>query len=277
MNTPKRTGISLVQTVQTATTHRMVTLGFTPEQAARIIRVRRVLPLVEDRHCPSIDARKLWEKIGKPHGRFNDWAAAYIKPLMHRADLTTEISVLKTPVRGTARIDYRLSRDIAAHLCMLTNTAEGALVRGYFLDMEDLALRLVTHGAVRVWAIVGIDNSVTHLMHKRAGDDAKAGRISRAAVRGTALDRERLLKATVCEVLTGHAPGYWRTTHGRSVRDVLDTEDLHIYSQCYETARAAIETGANSRPALIKYLRKPYGGRVSSAKYRNGTAVGSSA
>jgi len=49
----------------------MVTVGFTPSQAARIIRVRRVLPLVEDRRAPCIDARKLWAKIGKPHGRFN--------------------------------------------------------------------------------------------------------------------------------------------------------------------------------------------------------------
>lgn len=272
MKTTKRTGNSLVQTVQTATTHRMVTLGFTHEQASRMIRIRRVLPLVEDRRAPCMDARKLWEKIGKPHGRFNDWAAAYIKPLLAAGakHTFTEISVKVSPVaRGRPRTDYDLSRDVAAHLAMQASTAEGWDIRDYFLDMEELALKLVAHGAVRVWAIVGIDNSVTHMFTKRAGEDAKAGKIAKAAIRSTALDKERLLKATVCEVVTGYPPGYWQEAFGRRVRDVLDTDDLLTYSQCYETARALINSGFNNRAALVEILRKPYGGRVSLAKYRS--------
>lgn len=269
MKTTKRTGNSLVQTVQTATTHRMVTLGFSPEQAARMIRVRRVLPLVEDRHAPCIDARKLWDKIGKPHGRFRDWAGAYIKPLLAQESLSAEISALKVAARGTPRTDYTVSRDIAANLAMMANTAEGAMVRAYFLDMEELALKLVAHGAVRVWAIVGIDNSVTHMFTKRAGDDAKAGKITKAAIRSTAMDKERLLKATVCEVVTGYPPGYWQDTFGRRVRDVLDTDDLLTYSQCYETARALIDSGFNKLAILVQVLRKSYGGRVSLVKYRS--------
>jgi phage anti-repressor protein len=272
MKTIKRTGNSLVQTVQTATTHRMVTLGFTPEQAARMIRVRRVLPLVEDRRAPCIDARKLWDKIGRPHGRFNDWAAAYIKPLLTTGarHTFTEISVKLSPVaRGRPRTDYDLSRDVAAHLAMQANTAEGWDVRDYFLDMEELALKLVTHGAIRVQAIIGIDNSVTHMFTKRAGDDAKAGKITKAGIRSTALDKERLLKATVCEVVSGHPPGYWQDTFGRRVRDVLDTDDLLIYSQCYETARALIDSGFNKLAVLVGILRTSYGGRVNLAKYRS--------
>lgn len=256
-----------MQTINTAPTALMVTVGFTPEQAARIIQVRRVLPLVEDRKAPCIDARKLWERIGKPHGRFNDWATAYIKPMTSRTDLTTEISVLKIAARGTPRTDYILSRDIAANLAMLANTAEGAGVRAYFLDMEELAMRLAKHLGVRVSVIVEIDNKVTHMFIKQAGDDVKAGNLPKALARPTALNKERLLKATVCEVVTGHSTHYWRETFGRGVRDVLDSADILIYSQCYETARALIACGIRSKPVLLTMLTQPYGGRVTIDKY----------
>jgi anti-repressor protein len=205
---------------------------------------------VEDRKAPCVDARKLWDKIGKPHGRFNDWAAAYIKPLTSRPDLTTEISVLKVAARGTPRTDYTLSRDIAANLAMMANTDEGADVRAYFLDMEELALRLTQHLGVRVSAIVETDNKVTHMFTKRVGDEVKSGSVPKAQARIVALDRERLLKATVCEVVTGQPTGYWRDAFGRGVRDVLDTADILAYSQCYETARALIAAGVTQRAAL---------------------------
>lgn len=92
----KRDGRSLLSTINTVPTSTMVTLGLTSSQAERIIRVRRVLPLMEDRRTPCLDARKLWERIGKPHGRFRDWASQHIKPMMDRADLSAEISALKS-------------------------------------------------------------------------------------------------------------------------------------------------------------------------------------
>lgn len=265
----KRTGNSLQKDINNAPTSLMVTVGFTPEQAARIIRVRRVLPLMEDRKAPCVDARKLWVRIGKPHRRFNDWAASYIKPLLSSTNLTTEISVLKVAARGTPRTDYTLSRDIAANLAMMANTDEGADVRAYFLDMEDLALRLTKHLGVRVGAIVETDNRVTHMFTKRAGDDAKAGRIQKWQIHGQALDRERLLKTTVCEVLTGHPPAYWRDTFGRGVRDVLDMHDIRWYDKCYETARALIEAGVVTGPKRLRtMLTGPYGGAVNVVKYQ---------
>lgn len=270
MTPPKRTGASLVQTIQTASTHRMVTVGFTPSQAARIIKVRRVLPLVEDRRAPCIDARKLWAKIGKPHGRFNVWAAVYIKPLLAQGTSRTfaGISAKVSPVAlGRPRTDYTLSRDVAANLAMMANTAEGADVRAYFLDMEDLALQLTRYDAVRVSAIVATDNRVTHLFTRKAGDAAKAGKLPRASIHHTALEKERLLKATVCEIVTGHHPGYWRDTFGRGVRDVLDTEDIQLYSRCYDTAQVLIESGVNRQAPLVTMLSTSFGGRVSPAKY----------
>jgi len=264
----KRTGDSLRETPNTASTATMLTLGFGEKQAARIIRTRKVLPLVEDPKAPQIDARKLWEKIGKPHGRFHDWASHYITPLLSRPEPFAEISPKVTQgTGGRPRQDYALSRDLAAHLAMQANTPEGADIRAYFLDMERLALRLSEYMGIRIDAIVGTDNKVTHMLIKRAADQAKAGTLQGDSVKATALDRERRLKTIVCEVLTGHPPAYWWNTFGKGVRDVLDAGDALLYSQCYETARALIAGDIAQRVTIETILRASYGGKVSPAKY----------
>lgn len=264
----KRTGDSLRENIDNASTSTMLTLGFGEKQAARIIRTRKVLPLVGDHKTPQIDARKLWEKIGKPHGRFRDWAAHHVKPLMERPELSAEISAVTTPARGTPRQDYTLSRDIAAHLAMQANTPEGEDIRTYFLDMERLALRLSEHMGIRVDSIVETDRQVTHMFTKLCAQDAKAGKLPRNEVKPTALAKERLLKATVCEALTGHLPAYWRDTFGvRSLRDVLDTQDLATYDHCYATAHAIVNGGIRDKATVVRILRASYGGKVSPAKY----------
>lgn len=264
----KRTGASLIQTVNTASTDTMLNLGLGEKEAARIIRTRRVLPLVDDPKALQIDARKLWEQIGKPHRRFRDWAAHYIKPLMERPDLSAEISAVTTPARGTPRQDYTLSRDIAAHLAMQANTSEGEDIRAYFLDMERLALRLSEHMGIRVDAIVGTDNKLTNTLIKRTAQQAKAAPLPGPSVKAVATDRERLVKAIVCEVLTGHGTAHWRDTFGKGVRDVLDTADALLYSQCLESAWMLIEADIiQDRDKLRAALSKSYGGKVSPAKY----------
>lgn len=264
----KRTGASLTQTVNTAPTATMLTLGFGEQQAARIIRTRRVLPLVDDPKEPQIDARKLWEKIGKPHRRFNDWAAHYIAPMLNGPRLFTEISVKVTQgAKGRPRRDYIFSRDMAAHLAMQANTPEGADIRAYFLDMERLALRLSEHMGVRVDAIVSTDNRMAHTLTKRAAEQSKAGTLQGLNPRAVALDRERRMKTIVCEVLTGHPPCYWLDTFGKRVRDVLDTADLLVYSQCLEAARVLVNGGIAREARLRAFLTESYGGAVSPTKY----------
>ena len=263
----KRTGRSLICTINTAPTFLMVTVGLAPEQAARVIRVRRVLPLVEDRKAPCIDARKLWERVGKPHGRFRDWADAYLKPLLARTDLSAEISALKVPARGTPRTDYIVSRDLAAHLAMMANTNAGADVRAYFLDMEDLALRLANHFPIRATAIVDTDNRVASMFTRKAANDAK-DTAARGTIRAAVTDKERRLKELVCDVLSGHSTAHWRQTFGRGIRDVLDSGDILTYSKCYESAHAMIEAGIRSEAGLRKALAPTYGRRVDIGKYR---------
>lgn len=265
----KRDGRSLLSTINTVPTSTMLTLGFAQSQAERIIRVRRVLPLTEDRRTPYLDARKLWERIGKPHGRFRDWADHYIKPMMERSGTCAEICAkLVQPKIGRPSKEYVLSRDVAANLSMMANTPEGEDIRAYFLDMEDLAHRLTVHLGVRVSAIVETDAQVAHLFRKRAGADARAGRISKESVCSQATEREKLLKGIVCEVLTGHSTAHWREAFGRGVRDVLGTEDAKLYAKCYESARAAIESRlVTTQEALRKFLTASYGGRVDLAAY----------
>lgn len=264
----KRTGASLLENTNNASTATMLKLGFTHDEAARMMRVRQTLPLVADSKVPQIDARKLWEKIGKPHNRFRAWADHYLKPLVQRKEPLAEISAKVLPsTGGRPQVGYTLSRDLAAHLAMQANTPEGADIRAYFLDMERLAVRLTEFMGIRVAAIVTTDNRVTHTLTKRTAEAAKAGKIARCAVRAVAMDKERLLKTIVCEVLTGHTPAYWRNTFGKGVRDVLDTSDAILYSQCLESAWACVNASPCSQEFLAAFLKPSYGGKVSPTKY----------
>ena len=260
MSKTKRTGKSLLETSNTASTATMLTLGFSESQAKRLMRVRRTLPMMEDSKAPCIDARKLWEHLGKPHKRFNMWADSYIKPLLFTDGFTAEISALKVQVRGTPRTDYKLSRDLSASLAMMARTSEGNEIRQYFIDMEKLAVRLSEHMDIRVDAIIGTDNKVTHQAYVGAGNAAKKGIIRRSEVADEAKKLEIRIKSIVREVVSGFSREKYISLFGnRSLRDVLDTQDLHIYAQCYELARSLFTLNDGKIPAnLPESLKKVY-------------------
>lgn len=266
----KRTGQSLVETINNASTKTMLTVGFTEAQAARVISTRRVLPLVEDAKQPCIDARKLWEKIGKPHGRFRDWADHYVKPLIQRAGINAEISAkVSQGTKGRPSKEYTLSRDVAATLAMQANTVEGDDIRQYFLDMERLAVRLSEYFTVRADALVETDNILTTFTRKRAGDQAKVGTIPKGAVKTVALEREKRVKSLACEIVTGKPPRYWRELlgGGRGVRDALDQRDLRQYQKCYDFLVNLLQSGVKSEATLVKTATPVYGGKVNMDKY----------
>lgn len=260
MSKTKRTGKSLLETSNTASTATMLTLGFSEAQAKRMKRVRRTLPMMEDSKAPCIDARKLWEQIGRPHGRFRDWAEFYIKPCTADDKLRAEISALKVQARGTPRTDYILSRDLSAHLAMQAHTDEGYEVRQYFLDMEKLAVRLSEHMGIRADAIIETDNKVTHQAYVGAGNAAKRGIISRAEITDVAKKRETRIKSVVREVLSGFSRTEYIAIFGdRNFRDMLDTKDLHRYAQCYEFASNLFAMNDGKVPAnLMESLKKAY-------------------
>lgn len=270
MSKSKRTGKSLAFTPNNCPKAELVTLGFTEEQAQRMMNTRRVLPIVENRKAPCMDARKLWERIGKPHGRFDKWVDYYIRPLISHdnsfAEISAKVSHGKT---GRPRTDYALSRDIAAHLAMMANTPEGRDVREYFLDMEDLALRLAKRLPVRVATLVSTDNELTHHCIKKAAEAAKRGDIRRDLTFTVANDWEKSIKSLVCEVLTGYPASHWREALGgnRGIRDVLTTDDLVLYSRCYDVATSLFRAGYTDRKVLKDALLPTFGLRIDPADY----------
>lgn len=270
MSKTKRTGKSLALTPNNCPKAELVTLGFTEEQAQRMMNTRRVLPIVENRKAPCMDARKLWERIGKPHGRFNMWVDHHIKPLLGNDSGFAEIAAKVTKGEtGRPRADYALSRDIAAHLAMMANTPEGRDVRDYFLDMEDLALRLAKRLPVRVAALISTDSELHHHCIKKAAEAAKRGDIKRDLTVVVATDWGRSIKSLVCEVLTGYAASYWRTALGgkRGIRDVLTTDDLVLYSRCYDVATSLFRAGYTDRKVLKEALLPTFGLKIALADY----------
>ena len=261
MSKTKRTGQSLLETINTASTATMLTIGFSESQAKRQIRVRRVLPLMEDSKTPCIDARKLWERIGKPHKRFNMWADSYIKPILASNSINAEISAKVPEVKlGRPRTDYKISRDLAATLAMQARTKEGEEIRQYFLDVERLAVRLSEHMGIRADAIIETDKKVMHQAFVGAGNAAKKGIISTGAVGDEAKKREILIKSVVREVLSGFSREKYRDFFGdRNFRELLDTKDLNRYAQCYESASSLFAMNDGKVPAnLLESLRKAY-------------------
>lgn len=265
----KRTGASLLVTPMTCPKATAMTLGFSEEQAERIIRIRRVLPTLEARTVPGLDARKLWERIGKPHGRFNMWADRAIKP-MTSGGFSAQICAVveQTARKGTPRVDYLLSRDVAAHLAMQANTEEGKAVRAYFLDMEELALVLARHMPVRAARLIELDNELDHLCIKGAAELGKAEGWSTATRAHHASEAAQAVKREVCKVLTGHTSAEWRATfQGRGVRDMLDPGDLETYARAMDFVLSLVRTGSMEREEVTKLLEAAFTGRIKAEKY----------
>ncbi|RAH38307.1 antA/AntB antirepressor family protein [Halomonas sp. SL1] len=278
MTKTTRNGRSIVTDINHAPKKTLTSvLGFTDEQAKRMMKARRVLPIVEDRQEPQIDARKLWEKIGKPHKQFNKWADHYINPLMapdYFGEKSPKICADEiehfyehTGKQGRPKTNYLLSRDVAAHLAMQANTAEGHDIRCYFLDMEDGILRLSKHQPERVRSLVQLDNAITHYFRSKAGRMARDEKISKGDIFSVATDNEKLLKRLVCEVLTGHRPSDWREHWKRGIRDVLDVDDLVLYVRCYDMAFTLIKAGKTYKGDLLGILEPTFGGAIDPDKY----------
>lgn len=264
--TNARTGASVRHTPSNCPSSLAITCGFTEEQAQLMIRIRRVLPFFEDRTTPYIDARKLWGRIGKPQGKFADWIRRDLKPIADRTGNISQIREILTPTQRRPRKDYLLSRDLAAVLAMLADTREGDEVRRYFLDMEELALKLAVRIPLRVSLIMENDNAATAYLRKHNGDKAKAGKLNRGEVIPKSIEQERHLKSMVCEVLTGYPTKVFRDTHGKGIRDILETDDLATYSDAYSIAVCVMKAGKNRRE-VRSILLPSFENRIDPHKY----------
>lgn len=267
-----RNGRSLLFTVNDVPTAKLLTVGFTKEEADTILKVRRVLPYEQDSKTPSVDARKLWEKIGKPYSRFRAWADFYIKPRL-AAGTNAEISAFEDSSRpGKATKQYTLSRDLAASLAMQANTSEGEQVRSYFLLMERAAVRLADYNPIRATQMIATDNALAHACMKRAGDQAKTGAITRFEIKAAAMKLDSHIKSLASEITTGRPAGEWRETlgRGRGIRDVLRPADLNVYRSCYEMLVGLVVAGITDDSALTKMVSPMFGNRIDADNYLTG-------
>lgn len=260
-NKTTRTGSSLIHTPQNCPRELMLKLQFSEEATDRMMRVRRALPYLEEQEArlPALDARKLWERIGKPHKQFRFWADQCIKPQLPNEEITS--LEIPGPKGGKPAKEYTLSRSLAAQLAMQARTPEGAEVRLYFLDMERLAVRLAEHSHARAGLLIRTDNAATHHFRMLAGDAAKTGLINKGAVSAAATELERGLKRRVCEILTGRSTATWRETFGKGVRDVINGADLDTYARAYDMALSLHKAGIRESAELERCL-KAFSGAV---------------
>lgn len=89
-----------------------------------------------DTERPTVSARDLHEGLGIEK-RFSAWFEVNSKGFIENEDFT---SVLSSTVvnNGAARElqDYRLSMDMAKHICLMSRTEKGHQMRQYFIDLE---------------------------------------------------------------------------------------------------------------------------------------------
>lgn len=267
MSKTKRTGVSLTHTAANCPKAVYLTLGFTEEQAKRMMVVRRILPFVDNRREPIIDARKLWEAIGCPEGRFRNWINRGAGDLLLRFERKFEVRRIMSNTRGRPRIDYLLSRDLAAQLAMMADTEEGQRVREYFLDMEEAIIRLARHQPIRANILIQVDNALTHTARIQAGNASKDGLIPKSLVPSVSLSNEKRIKSLVCQTLTGYSTSEWREAVGKSIRDSLCTSDLETYSRCYDMAVSLFRAGYSNDKVLLDALAPTFGGSISIDDY----------
>lgn len=248
---PVRNGRSLILTHANVPERQLIDFGLSEEAAKRAMRVRNFLPYVEDPTFKCIDAKDLWSRIGKPHGRFRAWADHYIKPLLLRPSISAEISALLVKSKsGSPTKKYILSRSQAALLALQADTPEGEEVRLYFLDMESIVFKLSEYNLSRVHVPLKVDNRMAHAAFKRKPERAP--------------DHERMMKSYVCKVLTGLSAKEVQLKYRMGIRDVLRNHPdyLDMYSEAYTMGVAMYEAGKMWEADIEPLLKQLYGGKI---------------
>lgn len=260
-----RDGRSVTFTPNNVPTSALIAMGFAEEAAQLMLAARRVLPIVEDPTIPQIDARKLWERIGKPHKQFNKWADHYIKP-RKSSDEVLEKKVQKLPEGsrgGRPRKDYTLSRSFAADLAMQANTEEGAQIRRYFRLMEYVVVRLTDRNALRGQRLVELDNAIYHQAVKINAEKGLRG----STLKAIAKEEEVRLKSRITLILTGFKPRYWTKIFGRGLRDILSGKDMATYEAAYSMAHALLTAGKAEDEDLAALIGPAFKGKIDMRPY----------
>lgn len=246
---------------------------FNEEHASRMMKVRQILPFHEDigRTTPDHSARKLWELIGKPYGRFRRWAEDYIIHEMDKQetsarngakDFSSQIVKVYEQTKGRYKVDYLLSRDLASDLAMLARTSEGAEVRAYYRDMEECNLKLERYRPIRKDQLTEIDRQVYHAAVSLKGSKLFAE------------ETRKFMTSMVAEVISGMRAREWREAlneipgaKGKGIRDILTGQDIQSYRDAYKFAASLFITGTTDRDQIESVVHQLHGGSVDPFKY----------
>lgn len=246
-----RDGRSLTMSHSNVTFKQLLKLGLTAASAKRAMRVRRVLPYMEDATIPCIDARRLWSQLGKPHSRFNQWADYHLKPLLNKSKLNTEISVFEDASKaGKPTKEYTLSRYLATHLAMMVDTKQSWEVKDYFIDMEKVVFGMAEFNNSRAITPSKLDKRLTLAAINRAG-------------RAYYVAHMRKLQDNLCKILTGMGAGEIKHKHGKRVRDILqgDLAKMDVYNEAYAMAIRMYSRG-KSWVQIAPFLKEYFGRSV---------------
>lgn len=95
-----------------------------------------LIPINYDAEQPTVSARDLHGALGVSK-RFSAWFEVNSQEFVENEDFT---SVLSSTVVNNGALrelqDYKLSVDMAKHICLMSRTEKGKLIRQYFIDLE---------------------------------------------------------------------------------------------------------------------------------------------
>lgn len=89
-----------------------------------------------------VNARELWEFLGKPYGRFNDWFDK-MKEYGFEESVDYILFTEKNVKLGRPKKEYILKLDMAKELAMLSKTEKGKMARRYFIEKEKEYIQLL--------------------------------------------------------------------------------------------------------------------------------------
>lgn len=123
--------------------------GFTADETQKILEYQKKLPILNESEEEgfSVNARNLWEQLGKPQGKFADWIKRKIITkktkggtliFVENKDYNTISQKCEIANTGGYKeiLEYYLTIDCAKNVSMMENTDSGALCRDYFILME---------------------------------------------------------------------------------------------------------------------------------------------
>lgn len=98
--------------------------------------MKALIPINYDAEQPTVSARDLHNALSV-NRRFSAWFEANSQGFVKNEDFT---SVLSSTVVNNGALrelqDYKLSVDMAKHICLMSRTEKGKQIRQYFIDLE---------------------------------------------------------------------------------------------------------------------------------------------